>query len=77
MRVEHPPPGQKSDAIAAEALPHFEEEAKKRQGARSDIVEKMPQSENGKKSRDQAAHQVGVNPRYVSDAKKIKQESAR
>ena len=35
-------------------------------------VEKIPQDNEGK-ARDQAAAQVGVNPRYVSDAKKIKE----
>jgi len=42
--------------------------AKERQGARNDIVEKIPQGDEGK-ARDKAAAAVGVNPRYVSDAK--------
>lgn len=62
------------ESIAAESLPHFESEAKKRQAARTDIQEKIPESSHAQ-SRDQAAAQVGVNARYVSDAKKIKEES--
>ena len=61
----------------AESLPHFESEAKKRQGARTDIANiqaKLPES-SGTQSRDQAAAQVGVSPRYVSDAKRIKEVS--
>jgi hypothetical protein len=34
--------------------PHFAEEARKRQGARNDIVEKVPQSQKAR-ARDQAA----------------------
>ena len=67
--------GQKA-AIAAEALPHFEEEAKKRQIRKpaDSVVENIPPQNEGK-SRDHAAAQVGVNPHYVSDAKKIKDRS--
>lgn len=61
-------------AIAAEALPHFEAESKKRQGARTDITANLPESSQGE-SREQAAKQVGVSPRYVSDAKRIKEAS--
>ncbi|MEM7348962.1 MAG: hypothetical protein AAF485_32440, partial [Chloroflexota bacterium] len=58
-------------AIAAAKLEHlFAEEAKRRQGQRNDIVEKIPRCEQGK-SRDKAGQMMGVNGRYVSDAKKI------
>lgn len=71
--------GQKA-AIAAEALPHFEEEAAKRrketEGRPSKLEEKIPQDNREAQSRDHAAATVGVNPRYVSDAKKIKEASA-
>jgi len=33
---------------AADALPHFEEEARKRQGMRTDIREKIPEGSYGK-----------------------------
>ena len=49
-------------------------EAKQRQGARNDIVEKFPQSEEGK-ARDKAAQIVGTNPHYITDAKSIKNQS--
>lgn len=63
-------------AKKVESLPHFESEAKKRQVRKpaDSVQEKIPE-QTGTQSRDQAAHQVGVNPRYVSDAKKIKGES--
>jgi len=77
-------------AVAVEALPHFEEEAKKRQidlaGTRgSDLTEripegheseisKLPYAEKGE-AREKAAAMVGVNARYVSDAKTIKAAS--
>lgn len=60
-------------AVAVEALPHFEAEAKKRQGTRTDLVANLPQcSETGTKSRDHAAESVNVSPRLVQDAKAIK-----
>lgn len=62
-------------AIAVMMLPALEAEAKKRQGMRTDIVEIIPQSSFGDKSRDTAADMFDTNPRYVQDAKKIKQES--
>jgi hypothetical protein len=45
----------------------FKVDAKKRQGARNDIVEKVPQSEQ-RKARDDAARMADVNPHYVQDA---------
>jgi hypothetical protein len=61
-------------AVATESLPLLEAEAKARQGARNDIVEIVPPSVQGK-ARDKAAAAVNVNPRYVSDAKAIKEAS--
>lgn len=67
--------------VAVRALPHYEEEAKERQlstlkrGEEMPDVEKIPQREEQSRSRDLAAVSVGVNPRYVSDAKRIQQES--
>lgn len=63
-------------ASAVYYLPLLEKEAKKNQGTRTDlnIVEKIPQSESGK-SRDKAGQIVGVNPRYITDAKKLKEEN--
>lgn len=60
-------------ALAVDILPQLESEAKERQGARNDInlVEKIPPS----KSRDIAAELMNTNPRYVSDAKKLKEEA--
>lgn len=58
--------------IALEALPFFEEEAKKRQGFRSDITAKMQES---REATEEAATLVGVGSRYVSDAKAIKESS--
>ena len=65
-------------AIAAELLPHYEEEAKERLktstgGSEPRPVAKLPQAENGK-AREKAAEAVGVSPRYVSDAKKLRDE---
>jgi hypothetical protein len=65
-------------AVATESLPLFEAEAKERariapKNAR-DGKEIIPDQDKGQ-ARDKAAAAVGVNPRYVSDAKKIKEES--
>jgi ParB-like chromosome segregation protein Spo0J len=67
-------------AVALESLPHFEEEAKKRYDANvgrpsKESVELVPPISDGHKSRDQAGELVGVNGRYVSEAKRIKEES--
>jgi N6-adenosine-specific RNA methylase IME4 len=59
-------------AIAVDILPLLEKEAKERQGARTDIVEKIPPSRQFGKARAQASKIVGVNPHYVSDFKRIK-----
>lgn len=72
-------------AVAAELEPHFAEDAKRRQqkagkehGRGQKVVEKIPQPINAKlptKAREEAAKSVGVNDRYVSDAKKVKTEA--
>jgi ParB-like nuclease domain len=67
-------PSQKA-AYAVEVLSLFEKHAKERQlaalknGAKL-VKEKIPERENGQ-ARDHAAKALDVNPRYVSDAKKI------
>jgi hypothetical protein len=67
-------------AVATESLPHFEAEAEKRRREKisdsrtSETVELVPPSQEVK-SRDQAGALVGVNGRYVSEAKRIKEES--
>jgi N6-adenosine-specific RNA methylase IME4 len=60
--------------LALDVLPFQERQAKERQGERNDLVERIPQGDDGK-ARDKAAAAVGVNPRYVSDAKRIKEEA--
>jgi N6-adenosine-specific RNA methylase IME4/ParB-like chromosome segregation protein Spo0J len=63
-------PGQLS--FVALSIEEYEAElAKKRQGSRSDIVERIPQSSDSGKARAKAAAAVGVNDRYVQDAKRI------
>ncbi|MBX5462983.1 MAG: hypothetical protein IRZ28_18080 [Steroidobacteraceae bacterium] len=68
-------------ALALELLPHLEARARERQSQavanrhaeeRGVVQEKIP--ELGQ-ARDHAARMVGTNPRYVSDAKKLAQES--
>lgn len=64
-------------AVAAELEPHFAADAKRRQIRRpksESVVEKVPQ-QTSRKAREEAAASVGVNDRYVSDAKKVKQEA--
>jgi ParB-like chromosome segregation protein Spo0J len=71
-------------AVAAELEPHFAADAKRRQrdagkehGRGQKVVEKVPQPmpKQATKAREEAAKSVGVNDRYVSDAKKVKQEA--
>lgn len=57
--------------IAAEIVPELEEEARRRMGARTDLVEKIPRGSGFGKSRDLAAQRLAVNPHYVSDARRI------
>lgn len=61
-------------AVAVEALPMLEAEAKKRQGTRTDFQQIIAESEAGQ-ARDAAAHMMGVNRQYVSDAKKLRDEA--
>lgn len=70
-------------AVAAELEPHFAKDAKRRQRASGGdkvsekaraVVEKVPQPVSVK-AREEAAKSVGVNDRYVSDAKKVKAEA--
>ena len=62
--------------VGTESLPHYEAEAKKRQVRKPDsVVAIVPQQNESLKARDQAAAAVGVSPRYVSDAKRLKAES--
>ena len=65
-------------AVAAELLPFFEADAKRRQvrKPKSDPVPaKLPEQSRGVESRQQAAKSVGVGERYVQDAKKVKAEA--
>jgi ParB-like chromosome segregation protein Spo0J len=68
-------------AVAAELEPHFAEDAKRRQAEQAkrnqpqaQKVEKLPPIEKAK-AREEAAKSVGVNDRYVQDAKKVKTEA--
>lgn len=70
-------------AVAAELEPHFAEDAKRRQqkagkehGRGQKLPEKVPEAKKGEgDARKAAAVSVGVNDRYVSDAKKVKTEA--
>ena len=78
-------------AVAAELEPFFAEDAKRRQkehggtapGKPKTLGEKIPQvfpqpekpTERNPKATEEAAKSVGVNHRYVSDAKRVKQEA--
>jgi len=64
-------------AVAAELEPFFAADAKRRQIRKpksESVVEKIPQ-QTPSKAREEAAKSVGVNDRYVSDAKKVKAEA--
>lgn len=64
-------------AVAAELEPFFAADAKRRQVRKpksESVVEKVPQ-QTPRKAREEAAASVGVNDRYVSDAKKVKTEA--
>ncbi len=71
-------------AVAAELEPHFAADAKRRQrqhggtapGKPKSLPEKVPEVKKGDgDARKAAAVSVGVNDRYVSDAKKVKAEA--
>ena len=80
LRRRHLTPSQRA-AIAAESLNLYEAEAKERQRQQAKI--NQPQSQNKEKipdsekcqARDKAAAAANVNPRYVSDAKAIKEKA--
>jgi len=68
-------------AVAVELEPYFAVDAKRRQAEQAkrnqpqaQKVEKLPPIEKAK-AREEAAKSVGVNDRYVSDAKKVKTEA--
>ena len=67
-------------AIATDILPMLEDEARERMSAggvaRQQGMEKIPHPENGKgPARDQAAAMLNTNGRYVSEAKRLKEEA--
>jgi hypothetical protein len=64
-------------AVAAELEPHFAADAKRRQARKpkaESVQEKVPEQKRAQ-AREEAAKSVGVNDRYVSDAKKVKAEA--
>ena len=64
-------------AVAAELEPHFAADAKRRQARKPKVEfvqEKIPEQKRAQ-AREEAAKSVGVNDRYVSDAKKVKTEA--
>ncbi len=64
-------------AVAAELEPHFAADAKRRQIRKpksESVQEKVPEQKRPQ-AREEAAKSVGVNDRYVSDAKKVKAEA--
>jgi N6-adenosine-specific RNA methylase IME4 len=66
-------------AIALDALPFYEAEAKKRQatstgGANPQLTEQIPGADSGE-ARQQVARKFKVNPHYVSDAKQIREQA--
>jgi len=69
----HLTPSQKA-AVAVEALPWFEQEAKKRRGARTDIVPNLERSDFGR-AVIKAAAAIGVGKQYVCEAKTLQQQS--
>lgn len=68
----HLTPSQRA-AIAVDALPLLEEEAKKRAVEAGKGVAILPHLTG--KSRDKAASSVGASPRYVQDAKRIQEQA--
>lgn len=75
--VPIPVPSQRA-ACAAEALPHYEREARERLivstgGGKPRPLEKIPDVETGN-ARDFASRDFGVNPHYIQDAKRIRAE---
>lgn len=76
LRRRHLNAGQKA-MIAAESLPMFEAEAKERMrsGGGSKAGGGKITTPEPRKARDEAAAAVGVSPRYVQDAKRVKREA--
>ncbi len=72
LRRRHLDPSQRA-AVAAEALPLFEVEARERQGARTDLLAFVPEGAKGN-ARDFAADAFDVSPRYVQDAKRLRHD---
>jgi len=68
LKRRHLDPGQRS-AIAAEALPLFEDEAKARERMGKELI---PDPVAKGQARDFAAEQFDVNPRYIQDAKRLR-----
>lgn len=62
-------------ACAVLALPRLEEEAKQRQGARSDLATKVSESQIKGEAREIAGAALEVGTTYVSAAKRIKEEA--
>ncbi len=56
--------------IAVKIKPMFEQEAKQRQGARTDVQENLPEGTFGQ-SRDKAAKTLGISGRTVTSAEKV------
>lgn len=63
--------------LALEIMPLLEEQAKERQGARTDLGDNIPELIPGSsgEAREQAAAMMETNPRYVSDAKRLEREA--
>jgi len=72
MHRRHLSKGQRA-AIAAELLPEYEEEARQRQGTRTDLGANLPESEKGR-AREKIAKQWSVSARYVATARMIKEK---
>lgn len=60
-------------AIAAEVLPMFQEEARKRQGQRTDLQPSGQKTTTFGKARDEAAAMMNVSPASVERAKRVKE----
>lgn len=58
--------------LAIDLLPFYEEKAKKRQGARNDITQKVEESSG--EAAEFAAKATGTNRQYIYDVKKIKED---
>lgn len=75
MHRRHLTPSQVAIVIGVKALPHYEEEAKKRQVRKPDSVPaNLPEQKKGD-SREQAAKALGISPRLISDAKRIVEQA--